>query len=204
MGRVLADEHGVWLAETQRLWLRDPDTLEVERGWALVEPVRGSFAVLGKDGRAGARTVPGGEPCPAVVVDIDAAARLVGVRARRGRRGRRRAHPAGHPGRAVGRARRHRAGAVARAVEHYVRGLVGPDARSRSFVLGAEGMALTGPDQLWVVSESGPRLYQEKGRPMTPCWRASTPPTSSGGWSRRARPEHPSSQAQRSSRTLEA
>ena len=33
---------------------------------------------------------------------------------------------------------------------------------------GAEGMALTGPDQLWVVSESGSRLYQGKGRPMTP------------------------------------
>ena len=46
--------------------------------------------------------------------------------------------------------------------------LVGPDGKSRSFVPGAEGMALTAPDQLWVVSESGSRLYQEKGRPMTP------------------------------------
>ena len=46
--------------------------------------------------------------------------------------------------------------------------LVGPDGRSRAFVPGAEGMALTGPDQLWVVSESGSRLYQDKGRPMTP------------------------------------
>jgi hypothetical protein len=35
-------------------------------------------------------------------------------------------------------------------------------------VPGAEGMAITAPDQLWVVSESGSRLYQEKGRPMTP------------------------------------
>jgi hypothetical protein len=46
--------------------------------------------------------------------------------------------------------------------------LVGPDGVSRSFVPGAEGMALTGPDRLWVVSESGSRLYQDKGRPMTP------------------------------------
>lgn len=46
--------------------------------------------------------------------------------------------------------------------------LVGPDGRSRAFVPGAEGMARTGPDQLWVVSESGSRLYQDKGRPMTP------------------------------------
>ena len=52
-GGVVADEHGVWLAETQRLWLLDPDTLEVERGWALAEPVRGSFAVWGKDGELG-------------------------------------------------------------------------------------------------------------------------------------------------------
>ena len=38
--------------------------------------------------------------------------------------------------------------------------LVGPDGHSRGFVPGAESMSLVGPDELWVVSESGSRLYQ--------------------------------------------
>ncbi len=46
--------------------------------------------------------------------------------------------------------------------------LVGPDGRSRAFLPGAESLALVGEDELWVVSESGSRLYQRKGRPMTP------------------------------------
>ena len=46
--------------------------------------------------------------------------------------------------------------------------LVGPDGVSRAFLPGAESLALTGPDELWVVSESGSRLFQRKGRPMTP------------------------------------
>ena len=29
-------------------------------------------------------------------------------------------------------------------------------------------MSLVGADELWVVSESGSRLYQKKDRPMTP------------------------------------
>ena len=39
---------------------------------------------------------------------------------------------------------------------------------SRAFVPGAESMSLAGLDELWVVSESGSRLYQQKDRPMTP------------------------------------
>ena len=52
-GGVLVDEHGVWLAETQRLWLLDPATLGVRRVWAVDEPVRGSFAVRGRHGELG-------------------------------------------------------------------------------------------------------------------------------------------------------
>ena len=71
-GGVVADEHGVWLAETQRLWLLDADTLEVERGWALAEPVRGSFAVLGKGGELGLGRFRAENPARLWWFDVDA------------------------------------------------------------------------------------------------------------------------------------
>ena len=166
-GGVVADKHGLWLAETQRLWLLDPDA-EAPTG-------------VGADG-AGARIVrrarrrrparagplPGGQPCPTLVVRRRRAARLDGVRARRGGRRRRGPDPAGHPGRDLGELGGVGPGLWLARSNTSCGVLVGPDGRSRAFVPGAEGMALTGPDHLWVVSESGSRLYQDKGRPMTP------------------------------------
>lgn len=52
-GGLVVDEHGVWLAETVRLWLLDPETLEVVRGWSLESPVRGSFALHDDSGQLG-------------------------------------------------------------------------------------------------------------------------------------------------------
>jgi hypothetical protein len=167
-GGVVADEHGVWLAETQRLWLLDPDTLEVERGWALAEPVRGSFAVWGKDGELGLGRFRAENPARLWWFDVDAmlasSAYELGegdavdaVRIPPDTQGAIWAELGG-VGPGLWLARSNTTCGV----------LVGPDGRSRSFVPGAEGMALTGPDRLWVVSESGSRLYQEKGRPMTP------------------------------------
>lgn len=167
-GGVVADEHGVWLAETQRLWLLDPDTLKVERGWALAEPVRGSFAVWGKDGELGLGRFRADNPARLWWFDADrlldsssyelTQADAIGeVKVPPDTQGAIWAELGG-VGPGLWFARSNTTCGV----------LVGPDGKSRSFVPGAEGMALTAPDQLWVVSESGSRFYQEKGRPMTP------------------------------------
>ena len=165
---MVADEHGVWLAETQRLWLLDPATLEPKRGWALAEPVRGSFAVLDDDGRLGLGRFRADNPARLWWFDVDAMLASTAyeldegdavdaVRIPPDTQGALWAELGG-VGPGLWLARSNTSCGV----------LVGPDGRSRAFVPGAEGMALTGPDQLWVVSESGSRLYQDKGRPMTP------------------------------------
>ncbi|MDR7255466.1 hypothetical protein J2X46_004473 [Nocardioides sp. BE266] len=167
-GGVVADEHGVWLAETLRLWLLDPDTLEPVRGWALTDPVRGSFAVFGKDGRLGLGRFRAENPARLWWFDVDAMLAssayvldegdaVDAVRIPPDVQGALWAELGG-VGPGLWLARSNTSCGV----------LVGPDGTSRAFVPGAEGMALTGRDQLWVVSESGSRLYQEKGRPMTP------------------------------------
>lgn len=54
-GGLLKDEHGLWLTETQRLWLIDPERVgrrdQVVRGWGL-RRIRGSASVA-HDGRIG-------------------------------------------------------------------------------------------------------------------------------------------------------
>ncbi|MBL0748455.1 hypothetical protein [Nocardioides baculatus] len=167
-GGVVVDEHGVWLAETLRLWLLDPETLEPKRGWALTDPVRGSFAVFGKDGRLGLGRFRADNPARLWWFDVDAMLAssayvldegdaVDAVRIPPDTQGALWAELGG-VGPGLWLARSNTSCGV----------LVGPDGISRGFLPGAEGMALTGPDHLWVVSESGSRLYQEKGRPMTP------------------------------------
>lgn len=167
-GGVLVDDHGVWLAETQRLWLLDPTTLEVRRGWALDDPVRGSFAVWGRHGELGLGRFRAAAPArlwwfdpdrllasPAYELSAGGALRAVPV-------------PAGTQGAVWGELGGVGPGLWFATSTASCGVLVGPDGRSRAFVPGAESMSLTGPDELWVVSESGSRLYQGKGRPMTP------------------------------------
>lgn len=52
-GGLVIDEHGLWLTETTRVWLLDPQTLAVRRAWALLAPVQGGFAVHDGEGRIG-------------------------------------------------------------------------------------------------------------------------------------------------------
>jgi len=165
---VVVDEHGVWLAETHRLWLLDPDSLEALRVWAVDEPVRGSFAVLGQGGALGLGRFRPHNPARLWWYDVDALL--------------------ASPAYEIGAADALRAVVVPPATQGAVWGrlggigpglwfatsnascgvLVGPGGTRRAFVPGAESMSLAGPDDLWVVSESGSRLYQRKGRPLTP------------------------------------
>jgi hypothetical protein len=167
-GGVLVDEHGVWLAETQRLWLLDPETLEVRRVWAIDEPVRGSFAVWGRRGELGLGRFRPESPARLWWYDVDrlldssdpvveAAGALRAV-----------AVPAGAQGAVWAELGGIGPGLWFATSTSSCGVLVGPDGRRRAFAPGAESMSLVGPDSVWVVSESGSRLYQQKDRPMTP------------------------------------
>jgi len=169
-GGLVRDDHGLWLVETSRLWLIDPDTLDVEQVWALAPPLRGSFSLLDDRGRIGIgrwyphrpaqvdwfdtdRIVASG------VLDISLAMSAGRTAAPRGTQGGVWAALGGAPPGAWFAQSVTRCGV-----------LVGPrGAGRRAFVPGAEGMDLVGDDSLWVVSESGTRHYQDLGgRPVVP------------------------------------
>ncbi len=167
-GGLVLDEHGVWLAETKRLWLLDPDTLETLRGWELAEPVKGSFAVHGPDGALGlgrfSKRTHGQvdwfdpavllEPGRVQVTLDDATSSDWAPGRSQG------AVHADLDGKGAGLwfVRSHSACGV----------LVGPAGQRRGFSPGGESMSLDEKGRLWVASESGSRLYQRDGRPMTP------------------------------------
>lgn len=167
-GGVLVDEHGVWLAETQRLWLLDPDSLAVQRVWAIEEPVRGSFAVWGRRGELGLGRFRQDNPARLWWYDVDALLASSDYDLGAGDALRAVPVPAGAQGAVWGTLGGIGPGLWVATSNASCGVLVGPDGRSRAFLPGAESLALVGEDELWVVSESGSRLYQRKGRPMTP------------------------------------
>ena len=52
-GGLSLDEHGLWVSQFTKVWLLDPETLDVLRVWHLVDRVRGSFLVQDDRGRLG-------------------------------------------------------------------------------------------------------------------------------------------------------
>ena len=167
-GGLVVDEHGVWLAETVRLWLLDPETLEVERGWELEAPVRGSFAVHDPQGRLGLGRFSKrsyGQVDWFAPKDLLAAGKVLITM-----------DDATSSDRAPGRSQ----GAVFASLDGKKAGLwfvrshsacgvlVGPKGQRRGFIPGGESMSLDSEGQLWIASESGSRLYQKDHRPMTP------------------------------------
>jgi hypothetical protein len=169
-GGLVRDDHGLWLVETSRLWLIEPETLQVRRVWALAEPLRGSFALLGGDGRLGiGRWYPHrtaqvdwfdtDDLVASGAVDITLALAGGSTPAPRSTQGAVWGSFGGH-------------GPGAWFVQSVTRCgvLVGPEGtRRRAFVPGAEGMDLVGDDSLWVISESGTKHYQDLGgRPVVP------------------------------------
>lgn len=167
-GGLALTPEGLWLAEGQRLWLLDPADLGVRRVWGLADPLRGSFAVVDRRGRIGL-----GEFRFARVgrmVWFDPAALVAGAAVDL------------TPADAVGRRRvpPMTQGAVVADLGPGPAGLwfvtsntrcgvlEGPRGRRLGFLPGAEGTVLRDGD-LWTVSESGSRPYQEQGgRPVVP------------------------------------
>ena len=169
-GGAALDRHGLWLTESQRLWLLDPTSLEVRRAWRLADPVQGSFGLLDGRGRIGlgrfrpSRVHPGRAAmdwfrvedllAPGVVelgLDDAVASRSIPSHAQ----GAVWARFGGRTGVWFARSTT-RCGV-----------LEGPGGAT-AFVPGAEGMALTGRG-LWVVSESTARTFwTQGGRPVVP------------------------------------
>lgn len=167
-GGLVLDEHGVWLVETARVWLLDPETLDVERGWRLEPPVRGSFAVHDDAGRLGlgrfSQRTHGQVDWfdPAVLLEPGKVS--LGVPDA--------VSSAWAPGRAQGAVHADLDGTGVGL--WFVRShsgcglLVGPRGQRRGFIPGGESLSLDPEGRLWVASESGSRLYQRDDRPMTP------------------------------------
>jgi len=169
-GGLARDTHGLWLVETGRLWLLDPDTLLVRRAWNLERPLRGSFALLDGDGRLG---VGGWNPDRRGRLfwfDTDALVATTALDLTPALTTGSRRVPRSSQGALWGAYGRVRAGVwFARSVTRCGT-LVGPGGiGERGFVPGAEGMAPAGRGHAWVVSETGTRYYQRQGgRPLLP------------------------------------
>lgn len=169
-GGLVRDEHGLWLVETSRLWLIDPETLDVDRVWALAEPLRGSFALIDGEDRLGVGRWYPHQAAQVDWFDTDALVASSALDITAAMTSGSTDAPASTQG-AVWAALggQEEAPWFARSVTRCGI-LVGPDGtKRRAFVPGAEGMDLVGEDSLWVVSESGTRHYQDQGgRPVVP------------------------------------
>lgn len=168
-GGLVRDDHGLWLVETSRLWLIDPESLDVRRVWALAPPLRGSFSLLDGRDRIGIGRWYPHRAAQVDWFDTDALVTSSVLDITPAMSSGHTAAPAGTQGAVWGALARKAPGAwFARSVTR-CGVLVGPDGtRRRAFVPGAEGMDLVG-HSLWVVSESGTRHYQDLGgRPVVP------------------------------------
>ena len=176
-GGLALDGHGLWVAETRRLWLVDPARVgrpgAVRRVWRLDPPVSGGLLVTGGDGRFGLGdfslhrdsemhwfrstdlladgvTTLGAEP--AGPSRVPALRRSVVPRYAQGGA----VDPDGP-----------RAPYLTTSLSTCGM-LLTPDGRRLALGPGAEGIAFDGRGGLWAVLESGARSYQQQGRPLVP------------------------------------
>lgn len=180
-GAVTLDRHGLWVVESNRLWLVDPDRVghadQVRRVWFVDRPVRGSVLVDGGNGEIGVgawndqhrgrmhwfRTRDLLAPGVTNLRASGSGAFLApAVRASSTVRRVQGSTPGPGPGPGVA------AGIWSSSSTSTCGTLVTPGGRRVAFSPGAEGIALAGRGRLWVALESGSRHYQRAGRPLTP------------------------------------
>jgi hypothetical protein len=162
-GGLELDEHGLWLLETRRLWLLDPDALTtsraVKRVWSLPTGVRGSTLVIAgnrlgigsyKEDRRGrlwwfdkSRVVQAGrQTLPAPTSSRLAPVKLQGL--------------GDGPG-----------GIWTNASSTHCAELREPGRAARDFVPGSEDLEFRGQD-IWTVSESATRAYLDAHELVVP------------------------------------
>lgn len=176
-GGLALDRHGLWVAETRRLWLVDPARVgrpdAVRRVWRLDRPVSGGLLVTGRDGRIGLGdfsltrdsgmhwfrfadlVAPGVTTLSAQPAGPSRVAAL-----------RRTVAPRYSQGGAVD-ADGPRAAYLTTSLSTCGL-LLTPGGRRIALGPGAEGIAFDGNGGLWAVLESGARSYQEQDRPLVP------------------------------------
>ena len=168
-GGLALTASGLWLAEGQRLWRLDPETLEVLRVWGLADPLRGSFALVDDSGLIGLGEFKFERRGRLDWFDPDAlvsgaAVDLTAADAVRSQRG----VPPMAQGAFWADLGPGPAGVWFVTSNTRCGVLVGPRGARRAFLPGAEGSAWRNGD-LWTVSESTARTYYEKGgRPVVP------------------------------------
>jgi hypothetical protein len=176
-GGLALTDAGLWVAETQRLWLVDPDRVggpdAVRRVWRIEPPVSGGSLVAGRAGRFGLADFHRGRASGLHWFDyrdvLDPAVRSLG-------------EEPGGPSRAVALRRTEapryaQGGAVdpsGPASPYLVSSvstcsmLLTPVGRRVATGPGLEGVAFDGRGGLWAVLESGTRPYQRMGRALVP------------------------------------
>lgn len=173
-GGLALTTHGLWLLETRRLWLLDPGLVgtgadPVLRGWLLLEPLRGSVLVeadgtlgvggFSRSGRSSVHWFDLEELLAPGVLDLAVEARAAGQLAA----DRVTSAPSLLQGGDVG-----PRGTWLTRSSTRCGVLVAPRGRRVAAPPGIEDVELDGRD-LWAVSESGARTYQQRGgRPMLP------------------------------------
>lgn len=172
-GGIGLNDAGLWVAETRRLWLLDPDAIEsgtnpVLRVWELQAPVRGSALTVTSDriGLAGfTKFLPGKLRWYAVSRVLASGVTRLATRGAGSTIGpvARRSTPSLIQGLTTG------PGGMWFARSHTRCGeLSGPEG-ALEFLPGAEGIAFEGRHHVWVVSESGAMRFQRLGdRPVIP------------------------------------
>lgn len=177
-GGLSVNEHGLWVAETGRLWLVDPRRVgrgdSVRRVWRLDDPVSGGLLVQGRDGAFGLGDFHLRRDSAVHWFRYDDALRA-GVTTLTAR-------ATGRPSRLAADRRtvapRYAQGGAVDPAGGRAPYLVSslstcgilhtPDGRRLALGPGAEGIAFDGRGGLWAVLESGARSYQRAGRPLVP------------------------------------
>lgn len=168
-GGIVLDDAGLWLVETERLWLLDPDTWQTRRLWDLADPLKGSLATQDAAGRLAIvsfRDFRRGKVWwydKAAILEpgVDTLGEDDAVEFHRG------------PEQAQGAVWADLGPGPERlwfSTSNTLCGnLVARGGRARSFVPGAEGMQVAADGSLWVLSESASAVYYRKGgRPVVP------------------------------------
>jgi hypothetical protein len=169
-GGLAITPSGLWLAEGQRLWRLDPDTLHVQRVWGLADPLRGSFAVVDDAGRIGLGEFRFERRGRLDWFDPDTlvAGTAVDLTPEQALRRRRGVVPPMAQGGFWGDLGPGPAGVWFVTSNTRCGVLVGPNGARRAYLPGAEGTAWRDGD-LWTVSESTTLPYYTKGgRPVVP------------------------------------
>jgi len=175
-GGLVQDEHGLWIAEKERLWLVDPARVGTRRQsalrvWGIRKPIFGSTAVLRGDriGLVHFRTTPRSRITWFRIEDLLAPGVLDLEGVRRDPTQVAPVATARVPGSAQGLA--YRPGHDGLLVSAYRRGcgvVISSDGTTIDVMPGIEDFEFTRDNRLWVLSESSSRVYQRKVGPLTP------------------------------------